>query len=151
MDAPSLRGLRISGDGSKVILVHEKGIKAWHMWTWEPAGEVESKESHPYLDPLCTDSPRVWIYFRHSSAQEEGWDFGVSGSSPVSFDPSTGRPHLDLEVNSGIKDTVTGKEVFQFRGKHKYPMCTQWDGQYLVAGYWSGELLILDFHNVLPQ
>jgi len=155
MDAPlDVRGLRISGDGSKVILVHEEGIQVWHMWTWEPAGEVKLEGELPYLDSLCTDSPRVWIGFGNSSAQE-GWDFGVSGSSPVSFDPSTGRPRLNLTTpswqNYSMKDTVTGKRVFQFRGKHQQPICTQWDGQYLVAGYNSGELLILDFHNVLPQ
>jgi len=155
MDAPlDGRGLRISGDRSKVILLYEEGIEAWHMWTWEPTGEVKLKEECPYLDSLCTDNPRVWIGFIYSSAQE-GWDFGVSGSSPVSFDSSTGRPHLDLISapwqDCSIKDTVTGKEVFQFRGKHKRPSCMQWDGQYLVAGYESGELLILDFHNVLPQ
>jgi len=150
LDVPYPRGLRILGDGSKVILVHDKGIQAWHMWTWEPAGEVKLKDKYPYLDSLCTDGPRVWIRCKLSLAQE-GWDFGVSGSSPVSFDPSTGRPHPDIMWDYRIKDTVTGKEVSEFRWKHQKPVFIQWDGQYLVAGYNSGELNILDFHHMLPQ
>jgi len=58
-------------------------------------------------------------FFPNKSAQE-GWDFGISGSSPVPFDPPTGRPHLDFiggnfqqtNVPYWIKDTITGKEVF---------------------------------------
>ena len=155
MDAPlHVRGLRILGDGSKVIVVHMWGIQAWHMWTWEPAGEVESKRSFPYLDSFYTDSPRVWIGFE-CSLFKEGWDFGVSGPSPISFDPSIGRPHLDsigsLWPDCSIKDTATEKEVFQLRGKYAEPNIIQWDGRYLVAGYLSGEVLILDFHHVLPQ
>jgi len=52
---------------------------------------------------------------------------------------------------SVIKDTVTGKEVFQLVGRYAKPTDMQWDGQYLVAGYMSGEVLILDFNCVLLQ
>ena len=129
------------------------------MWTWELVGRVElGSERHQYLDTLCIDSSRVCVKSKHPSAQE-GWDFGVSSSSPVPFDPSTGRPHLDSIGGSGwqidspfwIKDTVTGKEVFQLRGVYAKPNDVQWDGQYLVAGYLSGEVLILDFHNILSR
>ena len=27
----------------------------------------------------------------------------------------------------------------------------QWDGRYLIAGYESGEVLILDFIHIIPQ
>ena len=54
------------------------------------------------------------------------------------------------EGPSLIKDTVTGNEVFQLFGKYASPYKVQWDGQYLVACYRSGELLILDFNQMLP-
>jgi hypothetical protein len=43
-----------------------------------------------------------------------------------------------------IKDTVTGKVVLQLNGRYAKPFDVQWDGQYLVAGYESGEVMILD-------
>jgi len=152
-------GLKISGDGSKILCLSYKNIQAWSMWTWESVGKVELVlEGVLYLDPLCTDSSRVWICSSHSSAQV-GWEFGDPGSSPIQFDPSTERPHLDfigghlLQSTSvfWIKDTATGREVFQLRGRYAKPNDVQWDGQYLVAGYESGEVLILDFHHVLSR
>jgi len=150
--------LRISGDGSKILGLSVGFIQLWSMWTWEPVDEVMlGLEGDLYLDSFYTDNSRIWIHSKDSPAQE-GWDFGISGSSPVPFDPSTGRPHLDfiggaLWQTSGpsyIKNTVTGKEVFQLSGRYAKPDAVQWDGQYLVAGYGSGEVLILDFH-VYPE
>ena len=111
-----------------------------------------------HLDSLSIDSSKVWTQTRKSSTQE-GWDFGTVGSSPVPFDPSTGRPQLDFiggtpwQTNSPskIKDTVTGKEVFQLRGKYASPSDVQWDGRYLTAGYESGGVLILDFDHALNR
>ena len=107
------------------------------------------------LSSLYIDSSRVWVHSKSSLAQE-GWDFRISGSSPIPFDSSTGRPHLNFIGDnkwwvSGpywIKDIATGKEVFQLSGRHAKPSDVQWDGQYLVAGYESEEVLILDFHYV---
>jgi len=104
------------------------------------------------------DSSKVWIHTKDSSAQE-GWDFGISGSPSLPFDPSTGRPHLDFiggtvwqtDGPSWVKDVATGKGVFQMSGRYAKPNDVQWDGQYLVAGYESGEVLILDFDCMLPQ
>ena len=159
LDASSPKGLRISGDRSKIISLGEKSIQAWSMWTWEFVGEVElGLEGELYLDSLHTDSSRVWIHSESSSTQE-GWDFGISVSSPVPFDPSIGRPHLDFIGGDlwqtkdpfWVKNTVTGKKVFQLSGKYARPNDVQWDGQHLVAGYDSGEVLILDFHHVLSR
>ena len=153
------RGLRISGDGSKVFCLLGRSIQAWSMWSWEPMDEVKLRLGQkPYLDPLCIDSSRVWIHSSNSPAQE-GWDFEASDSSPIPFDPSTGRPCLDFIGGaswqtgspSWIMDTVTGKEVFQLSGEYVDPVDVQWDGQYLVAGYNSGEILILDFHHLLSR
>jgi len=152
------RSLRISGDGSKIFFLDRESIQAWSMWTWEPVGEVKlGLEGELYLDSLCIDSSRVRINSRDSSAQE-GWDLGISGSSPIPFDPSTGRPHLDFiggadwqtDGPSWIRDTVTGKKVFQLSGRYTEPYDVQWDGRYLVAGYESGEVLILDFCDMYP-
>ena len=151
--------LKISGDGSKIICLYVGMVRAWSMWTWELVCEIKlSFEGTLYLDPLCTSSPRIWIHSRGSSAQE-GWDLGTLGSSPVSFDPSTGRPHLDfiggarwqIENPCWIKDTVTERRVFQLSGEYARPSGVQWDGQFLVAGYNSGEVLILDFQHVLSR
>ena len=152
-------GVRISGDGSKVLSLHKGVIQVWSMWTWESVGEVElGLKGIPYLDSLRTDSSRVWIHSQDPPAQE-GWDFGTLGSPPVQFDPSTGRPHLDFiggarwhtRGPSWIKNTITGEEIFQLSGRYAKPRDVQWDGWYLVAGYDSGEVLILDFHDLHPQ
>ena len=50
---------------------------------------------------------------------------------------------------SRIKDTVTGRVIFQLPWWLTDPVTSQWGALYLVAGYESGEVLILDF-NQLP-
>ena len=96
------------------------------------------------------------------SSRTDVWESGVPGSIPVPISsiPPQGKPkpHLDfihdLRVQNPspprIQDAVTGKEVFWLHGRYARPTCTQWDGQYLVAGYDSGEVLILDFNHVIP-
>ena len=159
LDTSGCIGLRISEDGSRVFCLHDRSLQAWPMWTWEPVYEVELElEGELCLDSLSIDSSKVWVQIQNSSLQE-GWDFGTLGSSPVPFDPSIGRPHLDfiggrlLQTDGPcwIKDTVTGEEVFQLRGKYAEPYDVQWGGRYLVAGYASGEVLILDFDHVLSR
>ena len=151
------RCLRISGDGSKIICLSDEIVQAWSVWTWEHTCEMKLDSwGTMYLDSLCTYSSRIWIHSLESLAQE-GWDFGTSGSSPVPFDPSTGRPHLDFiggarwqtRNPSWIKDTATKRRVFQLSGEYAVLNDVQWDGQFLVAGYDSGEVLILDFQSVL--
>ena len=111
-------------------------------------------------DPLVVDGSRVWVYYEDS--QTQGWDFGISDSTPILLSntpPNLNRPHLDLIDGtkpgstgpSRIEDTVTGKEVFQLTGKYAEPTAVQWDGQYLIAGYKSGEVLILDFIHMIHQ
>jgi WD40 repeat protein len=161
-------GLRISGDGSKVFLLTGGFIQAWSMQTRTAAGKVwvedmpspasdRVKTPSCYLDPLRVDGSRIWVHFMDRSTQ--GWDFGVSGSSPVTL-PNTPseKPHLcficDISQwgisQSRIEDTVTGEEVFQLCGEYEKPVDVQWDRQYLVAGYESGKVLILDFKHLCP-
>ena len=100
----------------------------------------------------------MWVCF--GGSQTWGWDFGISGSDPIPLsDVSPNRPHLDFigSTNQGttgpsrVVDMVTRKEVFQLLGKYAEPNATKWDGRYLVAGYSSREVLILDFGAMIPQ
>jgi WD40 repeat protein len=151
------RDLRISGDGSIVFLLVGRFIKAWSLRTGEAVGQVEL-EDKPYLDLLRVDGSRICVRFCNSLIL--GWDFGISGSSPVQLpNISSERSHLEFiggpswwyEGQCWIKDTVTGKAIFQLSGRYASPDEVQWDGQYLVAGYGSGEVLILDFAQMLPK
>jgi hypothetical protein len=127
------------------------------MLTGEAVGEVEVGWDS-YLNPLHAKGSRIWVDFQNSPTQ--GWDFGISGSSPIPLsNTSSERPQLHFipsinEWNNGpsrIEDTVTGKVVFQLPGRYARPNDVRWDGQYLVAGYESGEVLILDFSQMLSQ
>jgi len=142
--------LRISGDGSKVFFLNRQLIQAWSMWTWEPMGKVEVG-GWEYLDPLQVDGSRIWVQLKDQSTL--GWDFGTSGSSPVQLsNPSLERPRLDITCGPWkIKDTVTGRDVFELFGRYKRFYSIVWDGQYLAVGYQSGELLILDFHHMYSE
>jgi len=152
LDAPGSGSLRISisGDGFGVFYQSKKLIQAWSMWTWEPVGEVGSAEDWK-PDYLQVDSSRIWVQLQDLSTQ--GWDFGISGSSPIPLpNPSTERPDLVLVPDPWrIKDTVTGKDIFQLFGEYADAYVAQWDGRYLVVGYESGKVLILDFHYVYPK
>ena len=134
-------------------------LQALFTETGEIMGRVEL-EGRLSDDPLTVDGSGVWIHFMDS--QTKGWDFGIPGSIPVPLSdapPDSARPHLDF-INgaktpgagpSRVEDTVTGKEVYRLTGRFTKPIITQWDGRYLVAGYGSGEVLILDFHHMIPH
>jgi len=148
VDQPGdIKDLRVSGDGSKVFCLDKTSLKAWDIWTGEAVGEVETKHCHSFY---IIDGSRVWVKFYDS--QPHGWDFGTSYSSPVQL---SGVPpdvlYLDStklwDINlSGIKDTVTGKVVFQLPRK---PVSVQCNGQYLVIYYKYREVFALDLKNVL--
>jgi WD40 repeat protein len=146
-------GLRISGDGSKIFLMTPGCLQAWSIQTGGAVGQVEL-EGTSYLDPLCVDGSKIWVNCKGKPAQ--GWDFGVPGSSPVllSNTPSE-RPRLhfvyDFNTLFRIEDTVTGNVVFWLSGRYARPRDVRWDGCYLVAGYESGEVLILDFKHLCPE
>jgi len=150
------RGIRISGDGSKVFCLAENSIQAWSIWTGEPMGKVEL-EDESYLDPLSMDSSKIRVCFKDS--QTQGWDFGDLCPSPIQFsNTSLGKPHLNLIGGTKwytgpcmIQDAVAGNGVFQLAGRYATPYEARWDGQYLVVGYGFGEVLILDLNHVLPQ
>jgi len=155
----SIISLRISGDGSKVFLLDWMDLKALSTQTGEVVGEVGTPAGQP-KPPLIMDGSRVWVQTKHSPIQR--WDFGILGSTPIplsSEPPGPNRPHLSFTHGakgwktglSWIKDTVTGKVVCWLPKRYGKPTAAQWDGQYLVAGYKSGEVLILDFNHMAPQ
>ena len=147
-----VENVRISGDGSKVFCLWWKSIQAWSIWTGDCVGKVGLKISGSKRS-LTVDRARVWV---HSPALEpQGWDFGIPDSPPVQLS-SMSIPHLNDTKwwdthQSKIKDIITGKVVFQLGGRFSKPVDSQWDGQYLVAGYQSGEVLILDFNYLFPK
>ena len=150
LDIPDCWDFRISGDGSKIFCLTESAITVWSVWTWECVGEVEHGEKYPDLNPLNIDHSKIWIM---SGVSLKGWDFGVLGSPPVLL---VERPHLDLfgfqprESNTvvGITERGTRKELFRLSGRYAKPTTIQWNSQYLVAGYESGDVIILDIHHL---
>ena len=149
VDGPvdNVEDVRISGDGSKVFCLCWRSIQAWSIQTGEVMGKVGLKYCK-HQRSLTVDDSRVWV---HSPLSEPwGWDFGVSGTSPTVTLPHLSDTKLWDISQSRVKDTVTGQVVFQLAGRFANPVNTQWDGQYLVAGYESGEVLILDFYHTLP-
>ena len=146
--------IRISGDGSKIFSLCSKCLQAWSIQTGKIMGVVELK--HYYHDRSLTadDGSKVWVHYPQSKSL--GWDFGIQGSHPVQLSDESLLPPNSTKLwdtaQSRIEDTATGKMFFQLAGKFLNPVASQWDGQYLVAGYESGEVLILDFnHNPLVE
>ena len=153
---PNRTDLKISGNGSEILFLWEGSIQAQSILTGEVVGEVEWSAAKPY-DSLIVDGSRVGVLFGDS--QIKWWYFGVPGSTPISLPiTSMGRYHLDFVQGSraravmpaGVYDTVTGKQVFWLPGRYADPPKAKWNGQFLVVGYGSGELLILNFKHLLP-
>ena len=149
--------LRMSGDGSKVFLLEFYTIQAFSTQTGRVLGRVRFK-GKPLMGSLNVDGSRVWIC--SSDLQIQGWDFRSPGSTPVQLtNISMIRPHLvfigeNMEQPIDVPrmtDTATNKEVFWLYGGYAKPSAIRWDGQYLVASYDSGEVLILDFKHLIPQ
>ena len=158
VDVPgdNVKDLRISGDGSKVFCLYETSIQAWSILTGEVVGRVGLLPITSQDPFLTIDGSRVWLNFYYGTIGIGGWDFGILGSPIQLFSEALKRPHLDFvggirkkrSFLPKIKDIVTGKEVFQLPGRLVRPVDAQWDGRYLVAGYDSGEVLILDCNYV---
>jgi len=150
--------LRISKDGSRVFFLDKDHIQALSTQTGEVVGKVRLEgevrlEGRPSYNPLTVDGLRVWVCFEDIPTQ--GWDFGTPGSIPITLsNEPLPCPRLDFIHSttvgrttnpSRVKDMVTGKEILQLPWKYQEYTKVQCDGYYLVAGYKSGEVLILDF------
>ena len=144
-----VRDVRISGDGSQVFFLCWWAIRAWSVLAGEVVGEVGLDYDRKYIS-LSVHGSSVWA---HSPISEPlGWDFRIPGSPLVQLSnppsPHSNKSKLWHIGQSGIIDTVTGKMVFQLAGKFAKPTDLQWDGQYLAAGFESGDVLILDFNHM---
>ena len=147
MDEPNkLMGLKILGDGSRIFCNYEGLIQALSVQTGEIVGKLNTNDA--LFGSLTTDGSRVWDY-------ENGWDFGTLGSLPVqlsSIPPDRLHPNSVMLWDTDlcrIKDTVTGKVVFQLSKRYGEPVDVQWNGQYLVTCFLPVEVLILDFSHIL--
>ena len=148
--------LRVVGDGSRILHLCDDTILVWDVQTGKFVHKATLEQCFGRFDAFRMDGSRIMVRFEESSVQ--GWDFGIPGSTPIQFSEiSSDRPQLNvIDVrrwleNSPVRieDSVTGKVVFQLYGKYAEPSAIQWDGQYLIVGYASGEVLILDFNDVL--
>ena len=144
----------ISWDGSKVFSLVDEYFQVWSIQTGEVTSKV--KTGRQLCKNLIVHGSRVWVHFKDS--QTKGWDFGVSGSDPIPLSgvaPDGPDPVLKFKQGDAnkyrIEDKLTGTEFFQLSGRYACPSDLKWDGQHLVAGYGSGEVLILDFTHMLLQ
>ena len=140
--------LRISGDRSRVFALYDSSIWAWSLQTGEVVWKMET-ECWGDSESLIVDGSKVWV--RGIGSNCKGWDFGIPGSTPMEFPntpmlPSPSR--LWDPKQASIKNSATGEVVFQLSRSFTKPVKVQCDDSYLVAGYQSGEILILDLKNV---
>jgi len=148
-----LKGLKMSEDGSRVFSIDNSQcfIDAWSIQTGKNMGRVSGGYR---ASNLTVDNSRVWVRdYLHE--YEGGWDFGTPGSSPVQLPethPYRLHPNGIMLWDTGlhrIKDTRTGKVVFQLPKRYGRPVDVRWDGQYLVACFPYMNVLILDFGCIL--
>jgi len=143
--------LRVSGDGSKVFCLYEKWIQGWDIWTGGYVGGGLSMCGERFLE---TYGSKVKV----DSLLNQGWDFETPGTSPAMLPSNpSGWFHLSdtkyWEPNmSRVRDIYTGKVIFQLPKRYGEPVYIQWLGQYLLASFWSKEVLVLDFsHHIFPS
>ena len=152
-----VKGIKISGDGSKVFCLMGGFLQAWSIWTGEAIGEVQLGLFNGKFHNV--DGSSVWVHTSWPETKTKGWDFGIPGPHPV---PLLSMPQnkycLHFIDEKGdqtgpfwVEDTVTSRKVLQLPARFFSLFSAQWDGQYLVACCESGEPLILDFNHVLPN
>ena len=141
--------LRISEDGSTVFYKFLFSLEAIDTQTGHVVGKVKLEENQIMNAFLGVDGSTVWM----RSTKNNMWNFRISDSSSLgSCLASLSRYHLDFvggirmdrTVLPPIEDTITGRKFLQLPKKLDNPTDAQWDGQYLVAGYDTGEVLILE-------
>jgi len=99
------------------------------------------------------DNFKVRVHY--ADLEDQAWDFGDPDSSPVHL-PSISLDKLHPNATmlwdnslSAVKDKATAKVIFWLSKKYGKPVDVQWNSEYLVACFISGEVLILDFSCVL--
>ena len=143
--------LRISGDGSQVFGLNAHSVCAWFIQTGILVASVNHEYS--YTGCLAVVGSKVWTYSPHST-KYEGWDFGSPDSEPIQLSNTPTLPNgitLWDPRKARIINAAPRRIIFQLSGRFAKPIEVQCDGAYLVAGYGSGELLILDLRHAIPQ
>jgi len=151
--------LRMSVDGSVIFCLYQNFVQAWSIWTGEAVGKAIYGSAVRTPNFLTIDGQTVWfqVYSGVASTVTMGWNFGSLDSSSIELSGSCrngprldfiGGIRIDRSFLPGIQDTVTRKVVLQLPGRLTRPSDAQWDGQYLVVGYDSGEVLILECNHV---
>ena len=152
--------LRISEDGSKIFYIHGLAgfsIRVLDIRTGEVVGEMDLGGSIIVPPYLATDGSKLWM---NTGASLRGWGFEIT--DPSALEPSHISPNrLHLDFIGGVRncksslppieDTISGKEFLRLSGSLDRPMDAQWDGQYLVAGYATGDVLILKCNCTLSH
>ena len=147
--------LKISEDGSRVFSIGARVIQAQSIQNGETMGEARIRFLDRNLASLAVHGSRVWVHY--PNAETQVWEFGTPGTTPFQLlniplhilHPS-GVVLWDVGV-SQVKVEATGKIVFRLSKRYEKPVGVQWDNQYLVMSFISGELLVLNFSHVLPQ
>ena len=150
MDIPwgGVEDLKISGGGSWIFCIYTPWVWALSLQTGEVIEEMDIGH-HKSIGSLVVDDSRAWACWDESNYK--GWDFGIPGSTPVElpYMPTIPAPsRLWDPMKARIKNPATGEVVFQLSGRFANPVSDQCNDSYLVAGYESGEVLILDLTNV---
>ena len=112
-------------------------------------GEVKITSSTD-MGSLIIDGSKVWAH--RPQLEYEGWDFGISGSTPTKLSgmPALSNGSLLWDPEQGrFKNAVPGGVIFQLSGRFANPAHVQCDGFYLVAGYGSGGVLILELKGAI--
>ena len=140
--------LRISGDGCRVFGLCAPSVWAWSLQTGEVVGKMQIQYDG-HLGSLTMDGSKVWVQWPELNCK--GWDFSAPGSTPMELSNASTPPSSSKlwdPKQAGIKNPATGEVVFQLSGRFSSPVKVQCDNSYLVAGYQTGEVLILDLTNV---
>ena len=108
-----IHDIKISQDGSMVFCLHEKSLQALFTETGEVMDQVKVKAGHGHY--LTVDSFGVWVHYSKSGYQ--GWNFGISDSSPVQLLDVSPCHYLNGTLQwdpsmCGVKNEATGKAVF---------------------------------------
>ena len=149
-----LQDIKLSKDGSKVFSMGESVIQAQSIQTGEIVGKAWIEVEDYYGASLTVNGSNLWVHYLAAGTQV--WDFGTPDSPPVQL-PNTPlhilHPDGTVLWDTGlccVKEKATGKVIFRLAKMYGKPVDVQWNGKYLAASFISGEVLVLDFDNVLP-
>ena len=155
VDGPrQFEDIKISEDGSRFFSVGARVIQAQSMQTGKIVGKAEIAFIEANTASLTVHGLKVWVHY--PNAETQVWTFRTLLLPPV------WSPNMPLHIlhpkgtvlwdagPSFVKEEATGKVVFQLPRKYGKPVNVQWNDQYLVASFISGEVLVLDFSHMLP-